>query len=295
MRLFAISLRLTVATLVCVAGTLAARTAEIGRGLSSAEVVIEGKIESGDCSKLGNFISSEGARRVYLASPGGSLFEAIEIGRLIRALKMETMVPGRLPDDLRAKRAAQHRLMDHGANFTCASACFFVFAAGVYRSRDFGDPILGIHRPYLSDRELQRLSSDQAVAAARGIRAVVDRYLNEMSVPASYAERMFRVPTDQVQWIGNDDFETDLEGIIPELRDWVAVRGRAILDELRKKEMAGVSAEDKAFVDEQAKRMLDPANRNLEVLSRLAGDAWKSMFAGSKSGETRRSFCNRSN
>src|SRR5262245_38176929 len=110
MGLFA-ALRLTV-WIACIAGVVPARAADISRGISSAEVVIEGRIESGDCSKLGNFLAKEGARRVYLASPGGNLFEAIEIGRLVRALKMETTVPGQLADDLRAKRAAQHRLKD---------------------------------------------------------------------------------------------------------------------------------------------------------------------------------------
>jgi hypothetical protein len=191
MNLRAVFFQLSVAVVMSAAATLAARAADIGRGLSSAEVVIEGKIETGDCSKLGNFLFSEGAKRVYLASPGGSLFEALEIGRLVRALKLETMIPGNLPADLREKRAIQHRLRDHKSNFTCTSACFFIFAGGIARSRDIGDPILGIHRPYLSDGDLKGLSSDQAIMAVRGLRAVVDRYLREMSVPEKYAEDVF--------------------------------------------------------------------------------------------------------
>jgi len=295
MDLTAVSFRLAITILASTAVTPTARAADIGRGISSAEVVIEGKIDTGDCSKLGNFLSSEGAKRVYLASPGGSLFEALEIGRLVRALKLETMIPGKLAGELREKRALQHRLKDHRENFTCISACFFVYAAGVARSRDIGDPILGIHRPYLSDGDLKGLSGDQAIMAVRGLRAVVDRYLREMSVPVKYSERMFSVPTGQVQWIGNDDFAADLEGIVPELRDWVAAQGRTLLDKLQNQDTAGMSKEDKVFLEAQIKQLSDPVTRELEVLSRLSGDAWKSMFAGPNADERRRAFCTQPN
>jgi hypothetical protein len=107
----------------------------------------------------------------------------------------------------------------------CASACFFIFVAGIERSAVFSEgAILGIHRPFLSDNDLRALSDDQAIASANRVRATVENYLKEMGVPSKYAERMFSLPPDKVSWVGNADFKTDLDGVIPELKDWLAAR-----------------------------------------------------------------------
>jgi hypothetical protein len=101
----------------------------------------------------------------------------------------------------------------------CASACFFVFVAGIHRSSDEQGPaILGIHRPFLADSELKGV--DQAAAENR-TRTTVESYLQAMNVPAKYAEDMYSVPKRMTQWIRNDEFESDLAGFIPELRGWV--------------------------------------------------------------------------
>jgi hypothetical protein len=129
---------------------------EDGSGLG--KVVLEGTIVSGDYDKLLSFVDANEARSIYLASPGGSVTEAIKIGRLVRALKLETIVPVQVGGDLREKLTEWHKLTNPKANYMCASACFFVFVAGVKR-RDhdlLGDPILGIHRPYLTDSDPER-------------------------------------------------------------------------------------------------------------------------------------------
>jgi hypothetical protein len=56
--------------------------ADISRGFGSSEVLLEGTIEAGDCRKLGSFVYEKEAGSIYLASPGGNLAEAMEIGRL---------------------------------------------------------------------------------------------------------------------------------------------------------------------------------------------------------------------
>jgi hypothetical protein len=78
--------------------------------ISSSRVVLEGEILSGDYDKLRNLIDPNAYPQVgvggiggdwygdrydeiYLASPGGSLSEAMKIGRLVRALRWQTIVP----------------------------------------------------------------------------------------------------------------------------------------------------------------------------------------------------------
>jgi hypothetical protein len=101
----------------------------------------------------------------------------------------------------------------------CASACFFIYVAGIYRSSLNG--VLGIHRPYLSDADLKAISADQAMESSTQIRTIVETYLREMGVPSKYAELMFSNSGDQMYWIDRADFEADFWGFIPELKDWV--------------------------------------------------------------------------
>ena len=171
-------------------------------------LVLEGKIETGDYDKLRSiygeirtnqfYIGAPGSNWFYLASPGGDLAEAMKIGRLVRALKLQTVVPSRSDSRVLDEMVEQHKLKSPKANYMCASACFFIFIAGIKRTWDEpGDPILGIHRPYLSNSDLNALSGDQAISSANRIRTTVENYLKEMNVPAKYADLMFSVPKDK--------------------------------------------------------------------------------------------------
>jgi hypothetical protein len=182
--------------------------------------VLQGEIKRGDCRKLRDFAYKHWPARIYLASPGGSLTEALELGRLVRALKLQTFVPVIRKGELRERQAAEHKVLEPDTNLKCASACFFVFVAGIYRSQDyrFGVPLLGIHKPFLSEKELEKLTGDQAISTARQVRVIVESYLKEMGVAAKYVDEMFSIPKDEVRWISSREFTSDFKGIIPELR-----------------------------------------------------------------------------
>ena len=119
-----------------------------------------------------------------------------------------------------------HNLKDFSSDYRCASACFFVFVAGIERAVDpsmFG-AILGIHRPYFSEADLKAATSDEAIASTTRTRAVVESYLKEMGVPAKYADEMFSISKNDIRWISNDEVQADFDGFIPELKDWVDAR-----------------------------------------------------------------------
>jgi hypothetical protein len=165
---------------VCVTRTLPLDAAEIKLNQFS-DVVIEGEIETGDYDKLRNLIeNNDNIGSIYLASPGGNVAEAIKIGRFVRALRLGTEIPGQVANDTRDVLsaaeinktlngvAARYGIRNIKVNYTCASACFFVFVAGVERSVDetgiLGDgPALGIHRPFLTDGDLKVLSANEAM------------------------------------------------------------------------------------------------------------------------------------
>ena len=185
--------------------------------------VLEGKIEVGDYERFRNFILGSGqVTEIYLGSTGGNVAEAMKIGVLTRLLKLSTVVPSKqLTHEGRSLALARHGLKDSG-DYACASACFFIFVAGIHRGADaHGPPILGIHAPSLSPNDLERLAPDQATAVGNREHKIVESYLTIMDVPAKYAEVMYSTPKNALRWIRQDDFEADFAGFIPELRDSV--------------------------------------------------------------------------
>ena len=105
-------------------------------------IILEGTIVPGDYDKLQKLInencpstswSTSCPSDVYLASPGGSVAEAMKIGKLVRMLRLGTQVPEDAPADLRQKIIRALKLQDPKANYLCASACFFIAVAGIDR------------------------------------------------------------------------------------------------------------------------------------------------------------------
>ena len=190
-------------------------------GAATKGAVFEGKIEAGDFDKFKGFIlNNEKTTELYLASPGGDLNEAVKIGLLVRALKLWTVVPSKtLTDQRRDLAAARHGLKDAKDDYKCASACFFIFVAGVHRrSDDQGPPILGIHRPSLAKNDLGRLDIDQKTVVDARMRTAVEKYLKLMDVPSKYAENMYSVPKGTIRWIRYDEFQADFAGFVSEDR-----------------------------------------------------------------------------
>jgi hypothetical protein len=213
-----------------------ATAAEISRG-SGGTVVLEGRIEPGDYNKLRDDLVAhreygidlpycfsatyeEGCpEAIYLASPGGDVAEAMKIGRLVRALGWKTMAPITRERDNEIK---WYSLLDPKSNFMCASACFFIFVAGIDRDQyGLGTPLLGIHWPYLPPDRLREITGSQAIASAQSIRTTVESYLKEMNVPTRYSDQMFSVPKEKILWISDDSYDDDFSGFVPSLRDWV--------------------------------------------------------------------------
>lgn len=287
------SCRLMAAIAACAVNMTPLHAAEIKFGQGGA--VLEGKIETGDYEKLRDLIKVYLYDSIYLASPGGNVAEAIKIGRLVRALNLQTVIPGQIDSEFRSrvsgdvlkKVAARQNIKNIEANYMCASACFFIFVAGVHRTKDFSldEPVLGIHRPFLTDNDLRTLSASQAIGSANDLRTVVENYLKEMSVPAKYADLMFSVPKDQIRWIGRADFESDLEGFIPPLKDWIDARcdkrtnaEKAMWELFKDKRPAEMTAAEKSVSDLLEKKLSEQYRCEYAALGELSHQAHLNMF-----------------
>ena len=186
-------------------------------------LILEGKIESGDYLSVRNFLRDESnftkiSGGVFLASPGGSVLEALKIGRLIRELRLSTEAPASPPPDRRDISAPliRGRDLSNPGRYGCTSACFFLYVAGIYRTLNWAGR-LGIHEPRMEQIREGLTDNDIANASAR-VRNAIKDYMADMNVPEKYLELMYSVPHNDVRWITQEEFDADLKGYVPEVR-----------------------------------------------------------------------------
>ncbi len=162
---------------------------------SSLQLFIVGKIVPGDYDKFERALreSTEDINAVNIISPGGNIFEAFKIGRLIRRLGLATNAPNTLNFAPQARtwlcsRAAK---IDKSTACTCASACFLIWAGGVERS---GNDI-HIHRISFDPEYYGKLTPIEAQEKYQMALRQVQAYLKEMEIPDSIFEEMVRMPS----------------------------------------------------------------------------------------------------
>ena len=164
-------------------------------------LILEGKIVSGDYDRLRNFVGTKSnfdkiSNGVFLASPGGSIAEAMKIGRLIRALRLSTDAPSGPPMGIPkfGESVIQaNNLVAPRTDYLCASACFFVYVSGVYRKLNWVGR-LGVHRPVRLEKNSKTLTVDQDLDLTWRVRGAVKQYLEEMNVPDKYVDLIYSIP-----------------------------------------------------------------------------------------------------
>ena len=186
-------------------------------------MILEGKIESGDYITVRNFLSEPSnfkkmTGEVFLASQGGNVSEALQIGYLIRHLQLSTDAPSRPPPTVRSSGGEIIRPLDlsNPRHYHCASACFLLFVAGVYREFIWAGR-LGIHHPQIEQKSIGATEGDLSTARVE-MQDKIKRYLEEMNVPNKYLEFMYSTPPNEVHWITQSEFDSDLKGYIPQVQ-----------------------------------------------------------------------------
>ena len=197
----------------------ALETPKVVRGV----LILEGKIESGDYITVRNFLSEPSnfkkmTGEIFLASQGGNVTEALKIGYLIRHLRLSTDAPSRPPPTVRSSGGEIIRPLDltNPRNYTCASACFLLYVAGVYREFIWAGR-LGIHHPQIDYKPIGTTESDLSIATV-DMRDKIKRYFEEMNVPSKYLDIMYSTPPNDVHWITQREFDSDLKGYIPQVQ-----------------------------------------------------------------------------
>jgi hypothetical protein len=123
----------------------------------------------------------------------------------------------------------------------------------------------------------------------RLVRTFIESYLKEMDVPSKYADLMFSVPKEQVRWIDNAEFESDLEGFIPELKDWMDARcdkrtdvEKVMSKEIDAKPRVQLTATEKKVMELLAEKDFEQLMCEDKALRELSREAKLTMFTEQK-------------
>lgn len=139
-------------------------------------MTLRGAVAAGDAERVAAFLdsASPAPRVVRLDSPGGAVSEALEIGRALRAVGLDTEVQ---------------------AGAVCLSACPYMLAAGVHRRADEGAHV-GVHQHYFGEATL--LPAFMAVEDIQRGQARVMAYLDEMGVDLRLMRPALETPPDEI-------------------------------------------------------------------------------------------------
>ncbi|MBX3584746.1 MAG: hypothetical protein KF810_22960 [Rhizobiaceae bacterium] len=134
---------------------------------------------SDDVGRLKSMVANHGATAVTFNSPGGNISKALEVGRLIRSLGLNTI---------------QVRGLE------CASACAFAFMGGVLRVAEPGS--IGVHQSWYAD---DGLSAKDAVSDVQRTSAEIMAYMREMGVDPSLVELSFRYEANDMRYLSGSE------------------------------------------------------------------------------------------
>jgi hypothetical protein len=223
-------------------------------------LVLEGKIDRGDYATIRTFLSDESnfkqlSGEVFLASGGGSVSDALEIGYLIRRLQLSTDAPSNPPPSVKGFGQSVIRASDlfNQGNYQCSSACFLVYVAGIHRNLIWAGR-LGIHRPRIEHKPIG-ISENGLSAGLEDMRNKIKLYFQEMNVPSKYLDLMFSVPSNQIHWLSQSEVDSELKGYIPEVQSLLDSKCRSPGDD-RSNEMRCTAA----------------------VKNQLRAEAWRKIF-----------------
>lgn len=147
---------------------------------------LEGGIAAGDAPRLIDMIDAAdpAPRTLILQSPGGSVSDALTLGRHIRAKGISTqMLAGEF----------------------CYSACPYLLAAGASRTADT-QAAVGVHQHYFGENTL--LPAAFAVEDIQRGQGEVMIYLNEMGIDPLVMQHALSTPPDEIYVLLPEELET---------------------------------------------------------------------------------------
>lgn len=174
---------------------------------------LRGPIVPGDYDKVRQLVDSAWPNLFHfnLRSDGGSVYEAIRIGRLFRKYLIAAYVPASAcySEDTQTP-PANAPPFDPSKQYTvvptarrgscvCASACALIWFGAVERMGT-----VGLHRPRIDDPEFANSPPEEATKLYRRALTEIETYLADMEVPRPVIDAMLATSSGQIRWIDVD-------------------------------------------------------------------------------------------
>lgn len=182
-------------------------------------VIIEGNIEPGDFETFIRILKENQGKvsSVYLFSPGGDFYEAMKIGRAMRALELASHVPMRSPSGQPSCEDGPLGIAPNDPkNCICASAGFFIHIGAVHR----GGTYLAVHRPYFAKGKFGELSQGDAQKAFDALQDSARAYMQEMGVPKHIQEDVLGTPSERALLFDDKTVKTYFWLELPYRHEW---------------------------------------------------------------------------
>lgn len=153
---------------------------DVGRMIG---IYIEGPISSGDYKTLLEGINEHRGsftlKFAVLNSTGGSVYEAMKMGRLLRQAKFDVLIE---------------------SDGTCQSACVYLLAAGIDKKVR---GTVGIHRPYFGVAP-----NIDAGVSIKKIKAISAEYFEDMNISPRLAEDMYSIEPKDMKILSHSELES---------------------------------------------------------------------------------------
>ncbi len=196
------------------------------------DIVIEGEILPGDFDTFIRIIQENQGKvsGITIFSPGGDFYEAMKVGRAMRALELGSTVPVR-DQSGRPTCWNSFDIQPHDPkNCTCGSAAFFIHIGSVYRAGTF----LAVHRPYFDKKQFGKLSEADAKKAFDKLQESARNYMQEMGVPQHIQEEVLATPSDRALILDDKTVKAYFLAALPYRQEWVRSRCASLSDSQRR-------------------------------------------------------------
>ncbi len=151
----------------------------------AADLLMQGEITDTSVYDFRKALREHPVKTLYLDSPGGSVYAGLEISAIIRDKGLGTVIP---------------------EDAMCASACSFLFVAGVSRQA-YGT--LGVHQ-FASDND----TAPAPEGDTQFVTSEIIDFLKEYDIPMIFMVRMLETPNTSMYWFPQDELLR--EGLVDE-------------------------------------------------------------------------------
>lgn len=183
-------------------------------------LILKGEIVKGDYDKLVKIIKIEKSlpTAINISSQGGSVDEAIKLGKFIR----KSLLPVYAIDK-------------------CYSSCFYIWIASVRRNIysnyieniDDSDKrlyeletqkVIGLHRPYFEKNYYSSLSMNQAEKKYKELELLVRNYLKTMNVHEKWIDKMMMLSSEDIELVPYNIMSNEFGFSPPAYEEWIKAK-----------------------------------------------------------------------